>query len=251
MRIAPAVLLSLGAFGCAFPTRDLPLPAGDALGSAIVVRMTLRGQDFINSIPRHAPVVYFAQRGRDGELMRDNLVIANMRAGAYRLRFVRDGFTTLDRDITVRAGEPLVVDVALSAAVAPKAAEPPPATAPVAGANKPLGPAGEPKLIPIPTFIEKNFIGREGQKDSPLGCTSTGTATLIQLREALLNQTHEDADEWIYVVAGEGALRLGTADQHLQAGTFALIPHTAAHGLLPSGRNPLIFISFLSGYKTC
>jgi hypothetical protein len=190
---------------------------------------------------------------RDGLTAEDGSIrFANMRAGAYRLRFVRDGFTTLDRDITVRAGEPLVVDVALSAgSAAPKAAEPPPATAPAAGGNKPLGPAAEPKLIPIPTFIEKNFIGREGQKDSPLGCTSTGAATLVQLREALLNQTHEDADEWIYVVAGEGTLRLGSADQHLQAGTFALIPHTAAHGLLPSGRNPLIFVSILSGYKTC
>ena len=73
----------------------------------------------------------------------------------------------------------------------------------------------------------------------------------MQLREALLNQSHEDADEWIYVVAGEGTLRLGSAEQRLQAGTFALIPHTVAHGILPGGRNPLIFVSVLSGYRTC
>ena len=108
-------------------------------------------------------------------------------------------------------------------------------------AEKPLGPPAAPKLTPIPTFLEKNFIGREGRKDSALGCTSTGTATLVQLREALLNQVHDDADEWIYVVAGEGTLRLGTAEQHLQAGTFSLIPHGASHGLLPTGKNPIIF----------
>jgi hypothetical protein len=190
---------------------------------------------------------------REGVSAEDGSIrFANMRAGAYRLRFVRESFTTLDRDITVRAGEPLLVDVALSSApAAPKPVEPAPSAAPVGGADKPLGPPAEPKLVAIPTFIEKNFIGREGRKDSPLGCTSTGGATLVQLREALLNQTHEDVDEWVYVVAGEGTLRLGTAEQHLQAGTFALIPHTVAHGLLPVGRNPLIFVSVLSGYKTC
>ena len=80
-----------------------------------------------------------------------------------------------------------------------------------------------------------------------LGCTSTGTATLHQLREALLAHTHDDAEEWIYVVAGEGMLRLGTTEQKVQAGTFSLVPHTMSHALIPQGRNPLIVISVLSG----
>ena len=82
-------------------------------------------------------------------------------------------------------------------------------------------------MTPVPLFLEKNFIGgREGRKDSLLGCTATGTATLHQLREAWLAHTHDTAEEWIYVVAGEGTLRIGTADQKLQAGTFSLVPHT-------------------------
>ena len=188
---------------------------------------------------------------RDGVSAEDGSIrFANVRPGAYRLKFVREGSITLERDITVRAGEAQLVDVTLSAAPPPpKPAEPPPAV-PTAG-DKSLGPPAEPRLTAIPTFLDKNFIGREGRKDSPLGCTTTGTSTLVQLREALLNQAHEDADEWIYVVAGEGTLRLGTAEQHLQAGTFALIPHTAAHGILPGGRNPLIYVSVMSGYRTC
>jgi mannose-6-phosphate isomerase-like protein (cupin superfamily) len=67
----------------------------------------------------------------------------------------------------------------------------------------------------------------------------------------MLNQTNDDADEWIYVVAGEGTLRIGTSDQRLQAGTFSLIPHTVSHGILPTGRNPIIFVSMLSGHRTC
>ena len=84
-----------------------------------------------------------------------------------------------------------------------------------------------------------------------LGCTTSGTATLVQLREALVNQVHDDADEWIYVVAGEGTLRLGTSEQRLQAGTFSLLPGGMQSCGLFRGRNPLIFVSILSGYKTC
>ena len=105
-----------------------------------------------------------------------------------------------------------------------------------------------PKVTPVPLFLEKNFIGgREGRKDSVLGCTATGTATLHQLRDSWLGHTHEDAAEWIYVVAGEGALRIGDMNQRLQAGTFSLVPHTVPHALIPQGRNPLIIISILSG----
>jgi uncharacterized cupin superfamily protein len=100
----------------------------------------------------------------------------------------------------------------------------------------------------VPSFLERNFIGgREGRKDSVLGCTETGTATLHQLRDSWTAHSHDTAEEWIYVVAGEGTLRIGTADQKLQAGTFSLVPHTISHALVPQGRNPLIIISMLSG----
>jgi hypothetical protein len=224
-------------------------PAAPAAASTVTIQVTnSSGLPLSNvQVTAQGPLSRDGVTGDDGSLR-----FAGMRAGSYRLRFVREGATTLERDVTLRGGEPMLVDVSLSAApAAPKPVEPPPAPAPANGADKPLGPPGEPKLMPIPTFIEKNFIGREGRKDSPLGCTSTGSATLVQLREAQLNQTHDDMDEWIYVVAGEGTLRLGTAEQHLQAGTFSLVPHSVAHGLLPVGRNPLIFVSILSGYKTC
>jgi Carboxypeptidase regulatory-like domain/Cupin domain len=230
------------------PARPAARPAAPAATSTVTIQVTnSSGLPFANvQVTAQGPL------SRDGVTAEDGSVrFAGMRAGAYRLRFVREGAITLERDMTLRAGEPMLVDVSLSAApVAPKP-EPPPAPTPASGPDKPLGPPVEPKLTAIPTFLEKNFIGREGKKDSQLGCTSTGSATLVQLREALLNQTHDDMDEWIYVVAGEGTLRLGTAEQHLQAGTFSLVPHTVAHGLLPVGRNPLIFVSMLSGYKTC
>ena len=175
--------------------------------------------------------------GADGSLQ-----WINMRPGTYRLRIEHEGSVTLERELILRAGEAADVDVALTAAPpAPKAPEP---VAPTAT----LGPPGDPRVTPVPLFLEKNFIGgREGRKDSPLGCTSTGTATLHQLRDTWAAHTHDDAEEWIYVVAGEGTLRIGTSDQKLQAGTFSLVPHTISHTLVPQGRNPLIVISVLSG----
>ena len=183
---------------------------------------------------------------REGVTAADGSVrMINMRPGTYRLRFERDGSMTLERELTLRSGESLTVDVSLSAAPPPpKAPEPvaPPAPTSV------LGAPGDPRVTPVPLFLEKNFIGgREGRKDSVLGCTATGTATLHQLREAWLAHTHDDAEEWIYVVAGEGMLRLGTTEQKVQAGTFSLVPHTMSHALIPQGRNPLIVISVLSG----
>jgi mannose-6-phosphate isomerase-like protein (cupin superfamily) len=183
---------------------------------------------------------------REGETAADgSLRLINLRVGTYRLRFAREGSITLEREVALRAGESTTLDVALSAA--PPAPKPEP-VAPPPVPTKDLGAPGDPKVTPVPAFLEKNFIGgREGRKESPLGCTSSGKATLFQLRDSWVAHTHDDSDEWIYVVAGEGVLRMGAAEQRLQAGTFSLVPHTMTHALIPQGRNPLIVISVLSG----
>jgi mannose-6-phosphate isomerase-like protein (cupin superfamily) len=174
-----------------------------------------------------------------------SLRLTSMRPGNYRLRFTHETSITFEREVTLRAGESLPVDVTLSPAPPPPE---PPAPTPPPEPVKTLPPPGDPKVTPVPLFLEKNFIGgREGRKESSLGCSATGTATLHQLREAWLAHAHEDADEWIYVVAGEGTLRIGTSDNRLQAGVFSLVPRTASHAVIPSGRNPLIVISVLSG----
>lgn len=176
-----------------------------------------------------------------------SLRLVSMRAGNYRLRFIHEGSITLERDLTMRAGESLTVDISLSPAPVVAKAEPAKPPVPEPAAKTLPSPEGA-RITPVPLFLEKNFISaREGRKESSLGCGATGTATLHQLREAWLNHAHEDADEWIYIVAGEGTLRIGTTDQRVQAGTFSLVPHATSHALLPQGRNPLIIISMLSG----
>lgn len=224
-----------------------PPVARRPVAPAAVTSLVLKVTDAVGTPLPDVRVTTLAPVAREGVTSRDgSLLFTNMRAGTYRVRFTREGSITLERDIVVRNGESLVTDVSLNAApVPPKAPEPvkPPQPEPA----KALPPPGEPKITAVPLFLEKNFINRDPRKDSPLGCTPTGTATLHQLREAWLNHSHADADEWIYVVAGEGTIRIGATDQRVSPGTFSLIPRTITHALLPSGRNPFIVISVLSG----
>jgi mannose-6-phosphate isomerase-like protein (cupin superfamily) len=214
--------------------------------------ITVQVTDSLGAPLADAAVTASGPVAREGITTADgSLRFANLRAGTYRLKFVREGSVTLERDVTLRAGESLTVDAALSAAPAAPAVAPiaPPApTAPNVPTASNLGPPADAKVTPVPLFLEKNFIGgRQARKESALGCTPTGTATLHQLRDAWISHTHDAADEWIYVVAGEGTIRIGTAEHKVQAGTFSLVPYTIAHALIPQGRNPLIVISVLSG----
>jgi mannose-6-phosphate isomerase-like protein (cupin superfamily) len=228
----------------AAPRPAAPRPAAPAANTSLgfLVTDTTGAPLGDVQVTTQAPVAREGVTGPDGSLR-----FTGLRAGTYRIRFSHSGSISLERDVTLRAGESLSIDVALSAAPpAPKAPEPVKASEPES-TKKELPPPGEWRVTAIPLFLEKNFIGRDPRKDTQLGCTPTATATLHQLREAWLSHTHDDADEWLYVVAGEGTVRIGNSDQRVSAGTFSLVPHTVPHAILPSGRNPLIAISILSG----
>jgi Cupin domain/Carboxypeptidase regulatory-like domain len=173
-------------------------------------------------------------------------------SGSYRLRFEREDFITLEREVTVKSGQPLQVEVALDAA---RPAVPPPLPAAVVAPRpiEPLPPPataaaiGLPSEVSIPAFLDKNFIGREPLKESVLGCTSGGTTRLLQLREAMAAHTHGDVDEVLYVVAGDGAVYMGSEATVVSAGSLAVIPRGLAHAIERRGKNPLIVLSTLSG----
>jgi mannose-6-phosphate isomerase-like protein (cupin superfamily) len=185
--------------------------------------------------------------GREGTTdTQGELRFTNLRNGTYRLRFERDGFITLERDVTLPAVA--AADVVLTPAPPVNVvAAPPPAPERKEPAEAPR-PVGEPRLVAVPAYTEKNFIGRsEPQKLSVLGCTGYSTTRLLQLRDPMDNRVNDDADETLYVVAGEATLRLNGADQVLAAGSLAVIPRGTTHSLVRRGRNPAIFVSVLSG----
>lgn len=154
----------------------------------------------------------------------------------------------MEKEITVRAGVPNETDATLALAPPPP---PPPAPAPPPPVSaRALPPPGEALSVDIATFIEKNYIGnRQPQKEDDLGCSGDGRAVLMQIREPIENRSHADYDEFLYVVAGDGTLRIDGRDLTLTGanGTFAMVPRGKTHAISRRGRNPLMLLSVRAG----
>ncbi len=175
--------------------------------------------------------------------------IAGLRAGTYRVRFTREGFITFEKEISWRAG---TAAPELSITLNPTPAPPPPPTPPAPIKPEPsastLPPPGTPTTMSLLDFIEKNFIsGREPHKEDLIGCSGVGQTMLWQIRDPWTGREHESADAMIYVVAGDGTLRLGDRDVNITNGSFAVVPRGTTYGFTRRGRNPLIILAVLSG----
>ena len=177
--------------------------------------------------------------------------VQGLRAGTYRVRFTQDGFITFERELTWRAGTATPeVSITLNRAASP----PPPPPAPPASVAPPpataprVPPAGTPKTLSLPDFIEKNFIsGRETHKENMVGCSGVGQAVLWQVREPWDGRQHESADAMLYVIGGEGSIKLEGREVAVTAGSFAVVPRGTSYGFTRRGRNPLIVLAVLAG----
>src|SRR5687767_12479562 len=130
------------------------------------------------------------------------IALENLPAGNYRLRFEREGFLTLERELAARGGAPIDVKVTLRPTPPPPAAPPAPAPAP-----EPAKPTvnANPAIVDIPALVDKNWVGRNPSKTLQLSCGTDGLTSVIQLNEALMPHAHADSDELFYVVAGDGS----------------------------------------------
>ena len=202
-----------------------------------------------------APGVRVALSGpvaREGTTARDGLVrFQTLRAGTYRLRFESPDFVTFEREVTVKAGPLVEVEVTLSR-VPEKPAQPPPppAAVPATPTEAPTvapSPNATVELLALPDWIERNLIGRsDPQRETVVGRAPGATARVVQVREPIKDRVRSDADEMLYVIAGEGVLRAKGREYGLTAGSFAVVPRGVAYTLERSGRNPLIALSMVS-----
>ncbi len=189
-----------------------------------------------------------------GPVERQATTIANgtvrlpgLRAGTYRLRFEHEGFHTFEKEVSWRTGQPAPLDVALTPAPEPPPPpEPPPAPEPANSIELP--PPSSPKSMTLPDYIERNFIGpRDAHKEDLVGCSGLGQANVWQIREPWTDREHPSADAMLYVIGGEGSIRLDGRDITVGAGSFAVVPRGTTYSLARRGRNPLIVLSFLAG----
>jgi hypothetical protein len=170
------------------------------------------------------------------------MVVPDLKDGVYRLRCEREGFITLEREFTVRSGTYGQVDAVLNAAPPPPpkpAPEPPPPVAIPTG--------GRPLTMSVVDFLDRNLIGREPLRESILACNPLETVRLLQMREGIAQHVHERGDEIIYVVAGEGTVRIGDVANPVRAGALVVVTNGTGHAFERAGKNPLIVVSTLVG----
>ena len=172
------------------------------------------------------------------------IALENLPAGNYRLRFDREGFITLERELAVRVGAPIDVKVMLNPAPAP-----PPAPEPVPAAPEPAKPMvnAKPVVLDVPDVVDKDWVGRGPSKTTQLSCGTDGASVVMQLKDALMPHEHADTDEIFYVIAGEGNAMVGDTSHRLKAGVFVFVPRGTRHGVGPSGRNPIILLAVRPG----
>lgn len=173
------------------------------------------------------------------------LAFENLPVGTYKLRFERDGFAPLERTMTARAGAPIDVTVTMKRPGAEPAVDAPTAALAAGGPMHASVPA--PVVLDLPSFIEKNYVGSKGGKSDEIACGAGGMATLMQINDPIREHVHADADEFIYVIAGQGVVRVANRAESLSAGVFVLLPRGTPHAFAPSGRSPLVMMSTRAG----
>ena len=173
---------------------------------------------------------------------RGRAVFEGLPSGTYRIRFDKVGYVPFEREVAGRGSKPIDVKVSLTPLPGP-----------------PLTPVGplppqqlDPRLVVLdmPAFIEKNYVGKSPSKITPLGCGMGGPGTLVQLNEPLAEHRHDDADEFVYVIAGEGVAKFGDRVEPLGPAVFLMIPRHTPHTITVGKKKPLVMMSVRAG-ETC
>jgi hypothetical protein len=180
------------------------------------------------------------------------VTLKTMAPGNYRVRAESEGYVALEKEIAVKgAVAPMQVLLSLSFAPPPPMPEPkkepPPPPPPPPAAAAPLGPPGEPRILSIPDLAEHSLSGKDALKVFPIGCSGASLSRLIVLREAIPSGANNDAEETLYLVAGEATLTLGGKEQPITPGWFTIVPRGTNYALGRKGKNPAILLSTVFG----
>lgn len=180
--------------------------------------------------------------GSDGTIKFDG-----MRPGPYRLRFTKEGFTLLEREIEIRAGSP---PPAPAVTLTPAPPPPPPPPPPKVEEPKPppMPPPGKAVSLVTSDYLERNRPrSTEPQKVSSIACSGLANTQIWQIQASWPDRQHGNADIALYVIAGTGTLRMDGHDISLEASSFASIPRGTSYSLTPRGRNALFILATLVG----
>jgi mannose-6-phosphate isomerase-like protein (cupin superfamily) len=232
------------------PTTGTTTPApvrrpAAAAPSTVEVRVT----DRTGKPASGAHVIVEGPSARDGMTdLTGAIVFRAMTAGTYRVRAEGEGFIALEKEVAIRGTVP-PIEFSLSAAPPPpKVDAPAPAPPPVAEAPKAV--AGEPRIVSLLDVAENSLNGKEPVRTVPVGCSGFTRSQLLVVRESLPAQTRDDADDMLYVIAGEGSITMAGKTQNIASGWFSVVPRGTSRAVARRGRNPIILLSIVGG-PTC
>lgn len=201
-----------------------------------------------------ARVVALGSQPREGRTTREGSVrLQGLRAGTYRLHLEAEGFVTLEHDVVVKAGANEAEVTLNRAPEPPKPVEPPPAPKPEVTAEAlghplpPADPNAAADVLSVVDWLSKNALKRgEGRKEAVVTRSAGLAGAVLQVRDALYDRAHPDADELIYVINGKAVFSSKGRQQSLDTGALLLVPHGVTYTLENRGREPLWAISILS-----
>jgi hypothetical protein len=176
-----------------------------------------------------------------------NLNFPGLMAGTYRLRFDGDKVISFEREVTLRAGQILDVDVSLNPAPEPPPPPPPAPAPPAAVPEAAVGPKGQPTSVDVTVLLEKEFVGKSPRRESLLSCSGNERTSMIQLNEAMPQRLYEKADAVYYVLGGEGAVTIDGKVSNVATYGLVSIPRGTLHSFDRRGKRSLVLLSVLSG----
>ena len=224
------------------PAPRRPAPAGPTT-------VDLRVTDRSGKPAPFAHVIAEGPSSRDGVADAAGLItFRSLTAGTYRVRAEAEGFIALEKEVTVRGAMP-AVEFALSAAPsAPRPESAPPApTAPAPVALAPVVRPGEPRIVSLLDVAENSLGGKDAVRTVPVGCSGVSRSQLLVVRDTLAGDARPDADDMLYVIAGEASITLAGKTQNITSGWFSIVPRGTSRTVVRRGKNPLILLSMVSG----
>jgi mannose-6-phosphate isomerase-like protein (cupin superfamily) len=217
-------------------------PAGARAGMAITVTDPAGATLNTVQVSADGPTARGGETNGSGQVNFPGLL-----AGVYRLRFEGEGVVSFEKEVTLRAGQVMSVDVMLNRA---KKVVPPPAPAPVVAQPPPAaksGPAGQPQQVSVPRVLEGDFVGKNPRRESVLSCSGNTRTTMLQINQPMPERMYADADVVYYVIGGEGTMRLDGKESKLALNDFVSIPRGGSHSFERKGNRMLILLSVLGG----
>jgi len=217
-------------------------PASARAGMAITVTDPAGATLGTVSVAAEGPTARSAETNGSGQVNFPGLL-----AGVYRLRFEGDEVVAFEKEVTLRAGQVMSLDVMLNRA---KKVAPPPAPAPVVvppPAAPKNGPSGQPQQVSVAKVLEAEYVGKSPRRESILSCSGNTRTTMLQVNQPMPERMYADADIVYYVIAGEGTMKLDGKESKLALNDFVSIPRGGSHSFERRGNRMLVLLSVLGG----